>query len=181
MPLYFIAGTAGTGKSRVCLELKAKGYEAYDVDVDGFAKWQNLVTGYVHPKSSISAVDRTPEFLSTHGWHVPRKDVEALHAQAAGKLIFLCGDIGNESELHEIFDGIFALYVDDETLKHRLATRTDNDWGKQPHELMRSLEKHHKSYDNYRDLGATIIDATKPIEQVVEDILSEVSGEAIPE
>ncbi len=171
MPLIFICGTAGTGNSTVCLVLKSKGYQAYDVDSDGFAKWQHLETGHIHPKSSVKAAARTPEFLKMHGWHVPRGEVQKLRDQAAGQLVFLCGDIGNEKELQDLFDGIIALHVDDETLKRRLGARTGNDWGLQPHELQRSLEKHHNSYDAYQDIGATIVDATQPVEEVVDQIL----------
>jgi adenylate kinase family enzyme len=175
MSLIFIGGTAGTGKSTVCRALKARGYDAYDVDSDGLAGWQNLQTGYMHPKSSIKSADRTPEFLQEHGWHVPINKVEELCHKSKGRLVFLVGDIRNEDELYDLFDGFLALYVDDDTLIHRLATRTDNDWGKQPHELKRSLERHHKIYDTYRVHGAVVIDATKPVEQVASDVIAATS------
>ncbi len=171
MALIFISGTAGTGKSTICRVLKGRGYEAYDVDSEGFAHWHNLKTGYIHPKSSVKAADRTPEFLKVHGWHVVRDKVVYLREQSRGHLIFLCGDIGNEAELDDLFDATFVLHVDDETLKHRLSARTGNDWGWQPHELQRSLEKHHSSYRAYQDNGATIIDATQPVEKVADQIL----------
>ena len=85
--------------------------------------------------------------------------------------IFLCGSLGNEAELHDLFKAVFALYVDDKTLIHRLATRTTNDWGKQPHELEQTLKHHHKVYDKHRKLGDFIIDAAQPTERVVDEIL----------
>src|ERR1700683_1257244 len=93
MALYFITGISGAGKSSVLNELKRHGYAAYDSDEAGpvTARWHNEQTGYVHPKSSIKAEDRTPEFLSVHSWKVARQEVEELAKQAEDKTIFLCG------------------------------------------------------------------------------------------
>jgi dephospho-CoA kinase len=175
MSLFFVTGSAGTGKSTLCKVLKERGYTAYDTDIDRLARWTNLETGYVHPKSSVKAADRTPEFLQAHGWHVPRPQVERIHAEAKGKLGFLCGVLDNLDEVSDLFDGIVALYVDDDTIRHRLATRTDNDWGKQAHELQQTLDNHHASYDRYRAKGAIIVDATQPIGKVMDDVLAAAS------
>ena len=172
MSLFLISGTAGTGKSQVCRVLKAKGYEAYDTDDDGLARWQHKQTGYIHPKSSVKAHQRTPEFITEHDWNVPRKHVEELAREAANKPIFLCGSLANEAELHDLFATVFALYVDDETLKHRLATRTTNDWGKQPHELQQTLEHHHEIYKEHEQRKDSIIDASRSLDEVVNDILA---------
>lgn len=59
MPLIYITGVSGTGKSTVWAELKNRGIEAYDVDEDGLARWQNNKTRYIHPKSSVKAHQRT--------------------------------------------------------------------------------------------------------------------------
>lgn len=172
MALFLVGGTAGTGKSQVCFALKQRGYEAYDTDDDGLARWQHNQTGYIHPKSSVKPHQRTAEFLAEHSWSVPREHVEELARQASSKPIFICGSLANEDELHDLFEKVFALYVDDETLKHRLATRTTNDWGKQPHELQQTLEDHQKAYKNHEQKGDIIIDATKPLNAVVNDILA---------
>ena len=172
MSLFSIGGGAGTGKTTVCDILKARGYDAYDIDSAGFARWKNTETGYIHPKSSVKAEDRTPDFLKLHDWHVAREVVEQLRDKAIGHTVFLCGDIGYKSDFSDLFDGVFALQVDDETLEHRLATRTENDWGKQPHELLLSINANRSSYNAYRDIGATIVDATQPAESVVDEILS---------
>lgn len=172
MSLYLITGNSGTGKTAVYRELKTRGYKAIDTDEDGLAKWQHNTTGYIHPKSSIKAHQRTPEFLEQHSWNVPRSDVEEMAKTAQGKTVFLCGVLANEPELTDLFEKVFALYVDDETLKNRLETRTDNDWGKQPHELERVLKWHHYIYDVYRKTGVIIIDATQSIDKVITEIIN---------
>lgn len=174
MPLFLITGAGGTGKSEICRALKKRGYEAYDVDEDGLAHWQHNGTGYIHPKSSIRLEQRTAEFLAEHDWNVLRKDVEDLAHNAEGKIVFLCGSMGNEDELYDLFSVVFALYVDDEILKSRLANRTDNDWGKQKHELEQTLKYHHESFDKHRKRGDIVIDSNQPVESVVDAILSKV-------
>ena len=78
MSLYFITGASGSGKSTLALELRNRGYQAYDTDEDGLARWQNNKTGYIYPKSTVKASHRTPEFLANHDWNVPREYVEAI-------------------------------------------------------------------------------------------------------
>jgi len=173
MPLFFITGSAGTGKTTVGRVLKTRGYEAYDVDEDGLAKWQHNQTGYIHPKSSVKREQRTPDFLANHSWNFPRQEAEVLAAKAENMPIFLCGALANEDELYDLFGGRFALYVDDEILAHRLATRTSGDWGKQPHELQHTLEHHSEAYEKYRRLGFIIVDATQPLESMVDYIIQE--------
>jgi adenylate kinase family enzyme len=172
MSLFFITGIAGSGKTTVQHELQSRGYEAYDTDDDGFAKWHNNKTGYVHPKSSVKNEDRTEEFLKIHSWKVPRREVEALARRANGKTVFLCGVAANEDEIRGLFKAVFELTIDDETLVHRLTTRDNNDWGKQPHELQRTLEEQHNVIEVHANHSSILIDATRPVETVVDNIIA---------
>lgn len=173
MSLYFVTGIAGSGKSQVTIELKARGIEAYDTDDDGLARWRDIKNGYIHPKSSIKQKDRTEEFLSGHEWIVPRSEVEKLAEKAKSKDIYLCGVAYNESQLWDLFKEVFALVIDDDTLKYRLKNRTTNDWGKQPHELQITLGIQQKANLTYKNDGYIVIDATQPINKVVNSILEQ--------
>lgn len=174
MPLFFITGIAGSGKSAITKELRSKGYEAYDTDDDGFARWCNKKSGYIHPKSSVKKEDRTEAFLADHSWIVPRSEVEELAKRAKNKDVFLCGVASNEDELRDLFKQVFELVIDNETLKRRLVTRADNDWGKQPHELRQTLEKNQNAEELYRQNKPTLIDATESIELVTANIIEKV-------
>ncbi len=176
MALYFITGISGSGKSTVLAELRQRGYEAYDVDEVGpaAAKWHHNTTSFVHPKSSVQAADRTPEFLANHSWKVPRSEVIALRDAAKSKAVFLGGSIANEAELLDLFSHVFALSIDGETLQQRIATRTNNDWGKQPHELALTLEVNKKLHERYQLHSYLVIDATKPFDVVVAKIISNI-------
>lgn len=171
MSLIFITGIAGSGKSEVVKELKRRGYEAYDTDDDGFAKWQDHETGYIHPKSSVKKADRTEAFLKIHSWVVPRQELKKLWNRAKGNNLFLCGVASNETEIQDLFNIRFELVIDDKTLKQRLLTRTSNDWGKQPHELQHTLEVQSTLSKTLKNTDKIVIDATQSVTIVVDEIL----------
>lgn len=174
MSLYYITGISGAGKSTILTELRLRGYEAYDVDELGpvTAKWHNDKTGFIHPKSSVKKEDRTPDFLATHSWKITHEEVAGLAKQATAKTIFLGGSVTIEPEIRDLFSTVFSLTLDDETLERRLATRTNNDWGKNPHELAQALAANHELAIRHKDLGYTLIDARQEPEIIVATILS---------
>lgn len=176
MALYLVTGIAGSGKTQVCHELRERGYEAYDTDDDGLARWQNTKTGFIHPKSSVRPHQRTEEFLAQHRWVVPRERVVQLAQLAVSHSVFLCGWITNEQALDDLFAKTFALHIDKSTLADRLTNRTTNDWGKQPQELKLTLEQYKDMYAAYEAAGDNvhIIDATKPLSGVVTAILDHI-------
>jgi len=176
VPLHYIAGISGSGKSTALAELRRRGYEAYDVDEAGpaTAKWHHNTTGFVHPKSSVKQADRTPEFLASHSWKVPRQEVAALRERAGDTTVFLGGAIANEVELQDLFDSTFALVLDDATLTQRLTERTNNDWGKDSHELELTLAANHDLAERYKKFGYVVIDATLTPDAIVTEILGHV-------
>jgi len=176
MALFFITGISSSGKSTVTNELKSKGYVAYDADEDGFSRWQNSESGYIHPKSSVKKKELTDEFLKMHSWIIPRSSVEELAKRSSKKIIFLCGVAHNEDEIRDLFSAIFELTIDDKTLIHRLTTRTNNDWGKEPRELEQTLARQHNAEELYRKHNPILIDATQPVGTVVDNILESVNA-----
>ncbi len=172
MSLIYITGVSGTGKSTVWAELKNRGIEAYDVDEDGLARWQNNKTRYIHPKSSVKAHQRTQEFLANHSWNIPRNYVEKLNQRAKNKDIYLCGVVYNETELKDLFTKVIALSIDRNELIHRLKTRTNNNFGKSKHELKHVIERHKTVNQYYKSAGYLIIDSNRPLKQVINDILN---------
>jgi dephospho-CoA kinase len=175
MPLFYITGISGSGKSTITSELKRLGYEAYDID--DMASWYNEVTGEFELDNWLDSVNRTGEFYKTYSWKVPREKVEAITKSDAGKTIFLSGSVANENELVELFDKVFALAIDDDTLRHRLLTRTNNNYGKNPAELRQSLEWNNGITDKYKSSGYIIMDATRSVDSVVNEIIAKISVE----
>jgi hypothetical protein len=52
-----------------------------------------------------------------------------------------------------------------------LATRTTNAFGKQPEELAAALAWNRIAPERYRELGASIVDASRPLDDVVRHVL----------
>ncbi len=171
MPLIYITGISGSGKSTVRDELRKRGYTAYGTDEDGLAYFYNNETGKPL-KHRIPPEVRTPQWRSEDTWKVQRAAIEKLHHEAEDKPIFLCGVVANDaSELWDLFDKVFALTIDDETLRHRITTRTNDDFGKLLHEFELLLNWQKTAKEDYEKLGAILIDATKPVGEVVDEII----------
>jgi thymidylate kinase len=169
MGLLFITGISGTGKSAVRAELRERGYEAYGTDEDGFAHWVNKESGAV--ALNDEAEFRSPEFLADNEWRVDPKLVRQLADRAMNQLIFLCGAVNNEEEVWNLFGGVILLSVDEATVRHRVATRTTNDFGKSAHELELVLGWQKCFDEDHECDGAMVVDATRPIGVVVDEIL----------
>lgn len=154
-----------------------QGYEAYATDEDGYASWFDNETGEEYSQRTTSA-ERTPEFGQRYSWKVLPDKVRQLAAAAAARPIFLCGAVANEVAVWDLFAAVIALDIDTQTLKQRLATRTNNDFGKSDHELAQILAWHAECQAAYRRAGHRVVDAAKPIDEVVRQVLSLTVGPA---
>lgn len=173
MPLIYVTGIAGSGKSTVCRELKKRGYETQEGD-DGLSDFYDNSTGEV-VRRPVDVAERTTEWRSKHTWKMSRDKLLQLKANAEGKTAFVCGVASNEDEYLDVFDKVFALTLDVDTLKQRIHNRDDNSFGKLPHEMDIILEWQQGIGDYYiHKVGAQVIDATKPLNAVVDEIIASI-------
>lgn len=169
MPLVWVTGNSGTGKSTVCETLRACGHVALDADEDGFSRWFDRDSG----EAVADPADPVPAgWLDRYGWAIVRERVEALVERSSCRVAFLCGSVENEAQVRDLFDRIVCLVVDDSTLRHRLATRTNNAFGRHPEELAAALMWNPRMPAIYQGLGATIIDASQPAAEVAEQVIA---------
>jgi len=73
---------------------------------------------------------------------------------------------------HSVFDKVFVLDVDIDTLNERLDNRPDDDWGKSKSERELILRLH--ATKEVIPNSGIIIDATQPLVSVVDEILRHV-------
>jgi|ERR1017187_857298 dephospho-CoA kinase len=172
--LIWITGISGSGKSAVRRELRNRGYESFGTDEDGFAHWVDAESGAIAPRASAS--DRSVAFLARHDWRVDVESVRRLAEEADGRLVFLCGAVQNEVEAWEFFDSVILLSVDEGTIRQRIESRTDNDFGKSDHELGLILGWNQNIERGYEGYGAFIVDARKALPDVVEDVVRMAEG-----
>lgn len=169
MPLVWVTGTSGVGKSTACELLKARGALAVDADWEGYSHWVDRTSGQIVTDPPYP----TPGgWLDRFAWRINRAEVEALSTRTQGETAFLCGSAENEALVWDLFDHMICLVVDNEILRNRLETRTTNAFGKHAEELEAALGWNHEVESTYRRLGATIIDGRRPPQDVADAILA---------
>jgi len=169
VPLVWVTGNAGVGKSTVCALLKNLGKPAVDADWDGYSHWVDRTSGQV----VVDPPDPVPAgWLERFAWRISRPEVAALAAKVLDKTAFLCGSAENERDVWDLFDLVVCVVVDNETLRNRLLTRTTNSFGKHPEELAAALVRNDGAESTYLRLGATIIDGRRPPAEVADAILA---------
>lgn len=152
MPLIYITGPTGAGKSTICSALRDKGFEALDTDDNGMRKMQNV----------------NGKELLTLDLAVMRE----LHAKANDRLVFVCGTSATDLDAQNLFAKIILLTIDEEEQKKRILVRTNNEYGKEPRKLANALKWRNIQIQKYQNAGAEVIDATQPISKITEKILS---------
>lgn len=157
--MAFIEGVSGTGKTSVCAELARRGYQAINGDRE---------LAYQGDPETGEAVDGTSH--ENHIWNVSR--VRELVADRREQVTFFCGGSRNFSKFIDLFDEVFVLDVDVDTLHRRLDQRPADEWGSKQSE--RDLVvRLHSTREDIPQNGA-VIDATAPLEDVVDAILRHV-------
>jgi hypothetical protein len=68
-------------------------------------------------------------------------------------------------------DTVIRLSIGEETLRRRIETRTDNDFGKDPVDLEDILGWHASSDERMQSFGAILVDAERQLEVVVHEVL----------
>jgi dephospho-CoA kinase len=166
--LVWITGNAGTGKSELCTALARRGCRTIDSDL-GMAVWENRTTGDFIRAEEAGRVSQ--RWFADHRWVLPRSRVEDVARTATAQSVFLCGLVQNDEELWDLFDVTICLVLDDVTIRERIARRTGNPFGKAPAELEAILAINGPLVARYTDLGATLIDASRPVEEVADDVV----------
>jgi broad-specificity NMP kinase len=161
---YLIEGVSGTGKTSVCHELRRRGYAALNSDRD-LRQHTDPTTGERRIPCS------SPEIRhASNLWDVEK--VRRLAANQDDDVTFFCGGSRNFNEFIDVFDKVFVLDVDVDTLNERLDNRLDDDWGKRTSERDLILRLHATKAD--LPSRGIVIDATQPLVSVVDDILCHV-------
>ena len=169
VPLVWVTGVSGSGKSSVCEILKGEGRVAVDADSEGFSQWVHRLTG----ERAVNPPDpRRAGWLDDFGWKVKREAVRSLAASLSSEVGYLCGGFENDADVWPLFDRVICLAVDETTLRDRLTNRTTNDFGKHPEELYAALRWRLVVEDQYRNRGAVIIDATQSLEVVAAQVVA---------
>jgi hypothetical protein len=150
---FLVEGLSGTRKASVCKELRLRGYPAINGDTE--LAYQG------DPQTGAPTHGRRHE---NHLWDVRR--LRALIADQDDRLTFFCGGSRNFSKFIDLFDGVFVLEIDLETLEQRLAQRAGDEWGVQRSERDLTLRLHRTGQGIPNGIA---IDAAAPLANVVDE------------
>lgn len=153
---YLVEGVSATGKTSVCRELNRRGYQAINGDRE-LAYQGNPETG-----EPTDTADH-----EHHIWDVGR--VRAIVADQQERATFFCGGSRNFPAFLDLFDDVFVLDIDIDTLHRRLDERPPGEWGSTQSERD-LIVRLHRSKDDIPQIGV-VVDATRPLPEVVDEIL----------
>ena len=162
MKRVLITGVSGTGKSTVTAALAARGYRAVDGDDPEFSELvdvpEETLTGLGSGTDWVWREDRIRDLLAGH-------DVGTL---------FVSGSSPNQGKFYAQFDHVVLLVAPPGLIADRLATRTTNDFGKNPEQLARALRIQQEVEPLLRRSADLELDTTAPLDDVVAAILRHV-------
>lgn len=171
MSLILVTGVSTSGKSTIARELSKRGYEAYDTEHNGISAWYNKKTG-IRTAEFGQIPERTKTWMDQHEWRISIDWVKEIAKQAHSKRIFLCGGGANESEVRAMCQKVFWLQTDAITIHKRVTIPRDHTYGTEPHELASAIEANKRKEKEYKAYGASIVNATQPIEEVIDEIIN---------
>jgi shikimate kinase len=157
-----LTGMSGTGKSTLIGELAARAYKAVDADCDEFSEWVESTgdTGIFG-----SAVDVNRDWV----WREDR--IQELLSTEDTDVLFLSGCAENMGKFLPQFDHVILLSAPAEVIVERLATRTNNAYGKHPDEVARVLGLVKTVEPLLRRAAGLEIDTSACLEEVVATLL----------
>ena len=170
MSAVLIAGCSGAGKSTIAAVLARRGLASIDADDD---PW---LARFVDPAGAVVVEEpAAPDlvWLARHSWAWNPARLHELIRASAPATLYVCGGAANELELADRFTQVFLLEMDEPTMLARLdAPSRDNDWGRigDTREYLR--RKLPEVQARLRAFGAIPVDATQPLDQAVDAILS---------
>lgn len=154
---FLIEGVSGTGKTSVCKELRRRGHHAINGDTD---------LAYQGDPETGEPTDDVPSHWH-HVWHVDT--VRALVADESERFTFFCGGSRNFANFLDLFDGVFVLEIDLDTLNRRLDQRPEDEFGARQSERDLIVRLHRTKEDTPEN--GILVDATAPLDIVVDEIV----------
>ena len=144
----------GTGKSTALAELGRRGFRVVDTDSPAWSEWIPAAGG------------AEGEWL----WRENR--IAELLAQEGARTLYASGCVSNQGKFYDRFDAIVLLSAPAEVILGRVESRTTNDYGKGPGE--RDLILSHLAWVEplLRATCTHEIDASRPLEEVVDALIA---------
>ncbi len=124
-----ISGVGGSGKTTLAHELKARGYETYDMEeAPDLFQMIHKTTGDV--VVDLDTFDNNDvENIKQYDWNINRNELKRLIAKQQDDVAFYCGIASNQDDVLNLFTKVIILVANPDTIITRLKSRKDNEHG----------------------------------------------------
>ena len=162
-----ITGRQGTGKTTVIKELQARGFTAYNTDdMPEVTQLRNQKTG-----EQVDWPKGSPDWSKLE-WTWDEAALKEL--LASDEHVFIGAVVHKQADYYPLFDHIFAMQVDADSLRERLKTH-EHGYASRPEEFERILTDHQAKQEAFvKREGAIPLNNMRPIAEVVDDLLQRV-------
>jgi shikimate kinase len=162
MSRVLVTGMSGTGKSSVLAELGRLGYRVVDTDDPGWREYR----AYPEPADELH-----------HGeWLWVEERVARLLDSSDDRSLFVQGCVRNQSKFYDRFDAVVLLSAPAEVILDRIERRTTNSYGKTAVERAMILDDLATIEPLLRRGCTHELDASRPLDDVVADLVAIASG-----
>ncbi len=180
MKRILLTGMSGTGKSVLVEELARRGFPAVDLDSpdwsehapDGDWVWQE--------ERVRTLLDAEGPLGQGGGRASDGPNTRDTPDSEAADWLFVSGCAENQVGFHPRFDAIVLLSAPTDVVLHRLATRTNNDYGKHPEEVADVLGYIDTVEPRLRRVAHHEVDTSAPLDAVVARVLELVGAPERP-
>lgn len=149
---------SGTGKSSALADLGRRGHRVVDTDDPGWREYRE--------DAGSSDEVRRGEWL----WVEDR--ITALLDSDDGRSLFVQGCVRNQSRFYDRFDAVVLLSAPADVILDRIARRTTNDYGKTPVERAMIMDDLARVEPLLRAGCTHELDASRPLDDVVADLIT---------
>jgi dephospho-CoA kinase len=155
MSRVLVTGISGAGKSAALAELGRRGYRVVDTDDPGWSEW----------------VDSS-EWDGRGEWIWAEERVAQLLDAEDERPLFVAGCASNQARFYDRFDAVVLLSAPVDVVLDGIGRRTTNDYGKTRAEREYILEDLAKVEPLLRASCTHELDATRPLVEVVADLIA---------
>jgi shikimate kinase len=163
MSRILVTGMSGTGKSSALVELGRRGYRVVDTDDRGWRAY----------RKDVASSDE----LHRGEWLWVEERMTRLLDSDDGRSLFVGGCVINQSKFYDRFNAVVLLSAPADVILDRVARRSTNNYGKTPLEGAMILDDLANVEPLLRASCTHELDASRPLDEVVADLIAIASSD----